>query len=278
LILIISVSGIGLASDYIQFSPDESGLQTGLHIKLMTYNLHMYYQEEPDSLLEKTGSYTFDNVLKVIQAVKPDILGIQETEGNRASSANQNGVEWLSNKLDMYYFYGPQTAEQIFGVSILSRWPIISQKAIILPATQSIERAAILVVIDTPTGKLNVLVTHIQTPSYKEDQFVQVSEVIKICQGLDRLILLGDFNIEPNSDDRSFDLINNSYLDSWVSAGNDPNDPKGYTAPVTDPEKRIDYIWLSRDDWSVVQGTEVVSGNPAASDHLAYSIVVTLVN
>ncbi len=95
---------------------------------------------------------------------------------------------------------------------------------------------------------------------------------------LELLILLGDFIIEPDIGDLSFSTMNSTYLDSWVFAGNDPNDPKGFTAPVTDPEKRIDYIWLSRDDWTVVQGTEVVSGNPAASDHLAYSIVVTLVN
>ncbi|MHA2251656.1 MAG: endonuclease/exonuclease/phosphatase family protein [Candidatus Kariarchaeaceae archaeon] len=273
LMTIILFSFAGLLSDLIFFSPEE---KSGDPITVMTYNLHGYYQYDPKSISEIQGNYIFNHVIDVIQDVNPDILGLQESEGNRISYGNQNGVEWLANKLDMYYYYGPKTADQIYGVSLLSRWPIISQNAVILTSNQYLERAAITATIDSPVGELNVIVTHVQTPSNKDDQFAQVNEIASLAENLDDAIIIGDFNIEPDPQDRSYIVLNDTFVDSWVEAGNRPNDSIGFTAPVKNPEKRIDYVWLSKNDWDVITGSAKITGNSKASDHLAYFVEIRL--
>ena len=244
-------------------------------IRIMTFNIHQWYVQDPDAISKKTGDATFDELLSVIEDANPDILGLQESEGNRISSSNQNGVAWLAAKLDMYYYYGPDTSDQIYGVSILSKWPIIKQETVSLPIEESIDRVAIIVTIDTPLGEINILNTHFQTSGYPIDQELQANKVIELISGDDYLIM-GDFNAASTRNNEAYHILNGSLTDAWIAAGNPANSSLGFTSSAGNPRHRIDHIFFTPGAFNVLPGSMQVYGSDQASDHLAMLGVFTL--
>ena len=231
-------------------------------IKVMTYNVHQYYETE------KIGRMNLELIRDDIKEENPDIVGLQESEGNRISSSNFDGVRWLANQLDMHSYYGPETSAQIYGVSILSKWEIESADWIKLPNEESIERVAIDVQIDSPFGILNVIVTHLQTDSYREDQLDQAQEVVNIAEKYEHAIILGDFNTEPDPDNPIFEQLNTTFTDVWFNC--EPNN-EGLTVDPGNLVKRIDYIWVYEknvDAFDIVAGSCSTGGDPRHSDHL----------
>ncbi len=244
-------------------------------IRVMTYNIHQGYVQDPSEVGDKTGDVIFAELLSVIEEANPDILGLQESEGGRISSSNQNIVSWLATKLDMYYYYGPATSDQIYGVSILSKWPIIKQETVFLPIEESIDRAAIIVTIDSPFGEINVLNTHFQTSGYPIDQKLQADKVVELVSGDDYLVM-GDFNSASTRNDEAYHILNGSLTDAWIAAGNPANSSVGFTSSASNPKNRIDHIFFTPGAFTVLTGSMQVYGSDQASDHLAMLGVFTV--
>jgi endonuclease/exonuclease/phosphatase family metal-dependent hydrolase len=244
-------------------------------IRVMTYNIHQWYVQDPNEVSEKTGEAIFAELLSVIEDANPDILGLQESEGNRISSSNQNGVAWLAAKLDMYYYYGPDTSDQIYGVSILSKWPIIQQETVSLPIEESIDRVAIIVTIDSPHGEIKVLNTHFQTSGYPIDQELQANKVIELVSDDDYLVM-GDFNAASTRNNEAYHILNGSLTDAWIAAGNHANSSLGFTSSASNPRNRVDHIFFTPGAFTVLPGSMQVYGSDSASDHLAMLGVFTV--
>ncbi len=248
---------------YSPYSVDQPHKTT---IKVMNYNIHQYYQEDPNPMINKSGNYVFQNLLNVIEAENPDIVVLEESEGNRITGGNVNGVPWLASRLNMFFYYGPDTSDQIYGVSLLSKWPISSEETFMLPSTESIERVAIRCVIDHPDGEFYVVGTHFQTGKYKIDRENQAKKIVEIV-GDSPTLILGDFNTRPYPSDNAYMILNNTFNDAWVWGGNDVNDTAGYTDSPLDLHSRIDYIWFTKNDWTIIDVG--VTGNYKSSDHMA---------
>ncbi len=261
LLLILTLISIFSISLRIPVNPETSEGP----IRVLTYNIHQYFIEEIGEVSDTEGRYIFRELLDTIEKVNPDIIGLQESEGARITTGNINGIMWLAHELDMYFYYGPSTSDQIYGVSVLSKWPILSEQTEFLPAEESIERVAVKVKIDTPYGVFSVLSAHFQTNSYKLDRTNQAQALIDLVGG-DRAIILGDFNTRVNDSDPAFNLLNTTYNSAWLYAGNQYTSPDGYTIDAYDPRAKIDYIFLSKGDWSVDKAFTI--GNRYASDHL----------
>jgi len=246
--------------------PPEGGDVTS--IRVMTYNIHQYYVQDPSELVQKTGHYIFEKLLEVIKSSKADIIGLQENEGERLSSGNQNGVVWLATQLGMYYYYGPPTSAQIYGEAILSRWPIVHQEWKAYPTPEGIERGIAYAVIDSPLGELNVYSTHFEIDRFPIAQREQAEFAVNYI-GDKKAIVLGDFNTRSDENNEAYHILYDAFTYGLVEAGNHENSSIGFTAPASNPSHKVDYIWLTRGDWNVVLGSYTVYGTPEASDHLA---------
>jgi len=73
-------------------------------IKIMSFNIHQFFIQDPSAISEKQGDYIFSNLLSYIKNENPDIIGLQESEGARFSSGHIQGVAWLAEHLNMYYY------------------------------------------------------------------------------------------------------------------------------------------------------------------------------
>lgn len=260
LLFVVIISAAGVISNelfMVSKSPDSSKL------KIMTFNIHQYFS------IGQTGLYNLEQVRDVILESGAEVVGLEESEGARVSSSNMNGVQWLAHQTGMkYYYYGPPTSTQIYGVSLLSRFPIVNAYYENLPAEESIERVVIVVEIDTGDvmGKLPILVTHFQTNKYQTDRYNQAMKIINITQDFPNAVILGDFNTRPDITDETYMLLNSTFSDAWLLAGNTSDSGTSYSSSGV-AKNRIDYIWLKGENWLV--STCVTFGSPRASDHRA---------
>ncbi len=234
-------------------------------LTLMTYNIYQGYT--PD------GGVNLEVIRDTIRDASPDIVGLQESDMNRISSMNIDSIRWLATQLNMYSYFGPPTSEQIIGVALLSKYPIISS-AYHLLTSEELPRVLIEATIQVGSEQVSVFVVHLGL-SY-EDRTTQAAEAMQyVDAAMAPKILMGDFNTlptgepEPGSDDPRVDTIYtdiSAHLnDTWTAAGHPQNSNDGFTWPSYGPYERIDYIWVSPD--FTVSSCTVIS-SATGSDHL----------
>lgn len=233
-------------------------------ITVMTYNIYQGYTPE--------GEVNLEHIRDTIRDSDADIVGLQESDMGRVSSMNIDSILWLSTQLGMYSYFGPPTSEQIIGVALLSRFPIISASYHLL-SHEELPRVLLETIVRIGTLELNVFVVHLGL-TY-EDRTTQVDEVMAVVNGVSGpKILMGDFNTLPTGEpepgidgpnDTIYQDISMHLNDTWTAAGNSLNPPEGYTWPSTGPFERIDYIWVSPD---IVVLSCVVITSAMGSDHL----------
>jgi endonuclease/exonuclease/phosphatase family metal-dependent hydrolase len=222
----------------------------GDSIVVMTYNIHQGFNTE--------GRINPWQLLETIRAVNPDILALQESDMNRITSTNVDIVQWLAHKLNMYAYFGPQTRYQIYGVAILSKYPLQNANTYLLP---SIEDQRVLVRADIEYAGHSVSVYSVHMGLSEEDRTKQAQIVTNLLSlGKEWKILMGDFNSDPGS--LQMEQFN-TLVDCWAAAGNLTD--HGYTSDSLNPRKRIDYILVT--SHFTVKTCKVING-VYNSDHL----------
>jgi endonuclease/exonuclease/phosphatase family metal-dependent hydrolase len=250
------VANVGLAHYYEPQPPPPAPPADS--VRVMTFNIHQYYASG------QTGRVNLEAIRDVIRATNATVIGLQESEGGRITSGHIDGLRWLADELGFQAYHGPPTRHQVYGVGLLSRYPIENASWHPLPARQSIERVAILAELQTPVGRLVVLNTHFQTVNHTEDRVAQAQRVIELLAPHERAVVLGDFNTPANATDPAYVLLQSAFADAWVAAGHEAG--SGATELDESRPERIDHVWL-KGAWEV--RAAATAGGPEASDHLA---------
>ncbi len=166
--------------------------------------------------------------------------------------------------------YGRSKDERWYGNAVLSRWPIVHTECFELPRCGTEEkRSLLLAAIDSPFGEIPFFVTHLNWKFHEGHvREAQVLEVVRSarhparCNASFPAILVGDFNAEPGSDEirymRGLTSLGSTsrvyFQDAFADAG---DGSPGHTfarrnpfaAPLREPDRRIDYIFVrGRDD------------------------------
>ena len=211
--------------------------------------------------------------------IAADILGLQEVlrlgpdEGDGLDQASL-----LAEGRGYHVAYGRATDERWFGNAILSRWPVLETRVFDLPRAGTDERRCLVyAAIDSPFGRLPFFATHL---NWKFDEgHVRAAQVIEVARVVESLadersfpaILVGDFNAEPEADEirflRGLTSLGTErrvyYQDAFARAG---DGSPGHTyarrnpfaAPLSEPDRRIDYIFVRGRD-------ERLRGEPIAA-------------
>jgi len=219
-------------------------------LKVMTYNIQQGY----DAL----GNKNLQGQLEVIRSVAPDLLGLQESDTARVANGNVDAVSYFADHLGMYSYYGPTTTTGTFGIALLSKYPLANPQTFFM-FSEGEQTATIQAGVAVGSVTYNIFVTHLGNGG----PIVQLEDMLKRIQGLERVIAMGDYNFRPASD--QYALMTQSLADSWLLMW-----PGGIDIPGYGPEKRIDYIFVS-------PGTHVLESeyvvNPASDHPYLFSIV-----
>ena len=222
---------------------------------LMTYNIHQGYNTE--------GKINPWEILEPLDKIHPHIIALQESDMNRVTSTHVDMVRWLSHKLDMYVYFGPQTKHQIYGVALLSKFPFTATEVYFLHSIED-QRVLIRGDIEYEGKMLSVYAVHMGLS--EEDRTVQTAQILDILsRNPNDKILMGDLNSLPGS--KQMETFLAYFCDAWTAVGHSPHDPSGYTFDSLNPYGHIDYILLPLEWESRVKSCAVLS-EVFGSDHL----------
>ncbi|MFD0115625.1 endonuclease/exonuclease/phosphatase family protein [Streptomyces sp. NPDC058320] len=243
-------------------------------------------------------------ILSVLGDVRPDVIGLQEVWG----CGGENLAGWLAENLGMQWIWAPSRAPYRWqrrlgdstvgiGNAVLSRWPIVEQDTVELPAEEGDDdgRVALYARIDAPTHQVPFFTTHLTSAVHASAlRCRQVNVLAEFVTG--HLggtsfppVVTGDFNAWPDSDEvRRFGGYKTApavpgqvFFDAWEYA--DPAQPSAtwnaanpFVAAGFEPSVRVDYIHIGMpgpDGLGSVSSVRRVGDEPVdgvwPSDHAA---------
>jgi endonuclease/exonuclease/phosphatase family metal-dependent hydrolase len=202
-----------------------------------------------------------------VRALSPDLLGLQEVL--RLREGEGDGLDQaaaIAAGFGYHVAYGASEGER-WGNAALSRWPIVHTQVLDLPRVGTEDKRTVLFAqVESQAGTIPFFVTHL---NWKFDEgHVREAQVRAIVQYIDSLaadrafpaILVGDFNAEPDADEIRFLRGLTSlggprrvyFRDAFaIAGGGSPGKTycrsNAFAAPLREPDRRIDYIFVRGD-------------------------------
>jgi endonuclease/exonuclease/phosphatase family metal-dependent hydrolase len=227
----------------------------------------------------------------------PDVFCVQEVARNfpeMAGSAGEDQVEVLRREMPGYQAFfvsaidlpGKQGRRR-FGNLVLSRLPVGRVLRHLLPwpaaDVQSMQRAAVEVVVQAPFGPLRVMTTHLEYYS-KDHRAAQIDRLhalhAEACspkkpvdepgsyESFERgksALICGDFNLPP-TDSHHKKMLDGGFVDAWAALN--PGKPRQPTFHLYDDEPEIccDYVFVTPDLVPRLKSIRI-DAQTQASDH-----------
>jgi endonuclease/exonuclease/phosphatase family metal-dependent hydrolase len=229
--------------------------------RLVSYNVH--------SAVDTDGNLDPEAVATVIEGQRPDVVLLQEVSRGWAIAGTIDLGEWLSRRLRMPFAWGP-AADGQFGNMVLSRFPIVSARTVLLPrGIGTMERGYVRSVIDLGGGRtMTAIVTHLaHRAEHTSARLLQADRLLGDWAGAPHTIIAGDLNAEPGTE------VIRRFLDAGLVSAQDATG-NGHlpTSGSPNPDHRIDYVLGTPEiGWS-----DFVIPGSRASDHLALAVTVTI--
>lgn len=248
---------------------------TGMHrdaneLRVLVYNIHA-----------GTDAGRVDNLERVatlIREVRADLVLLQEVDSATERSRRTDQLTVLGSATGLHRAFGGTLDFQggRFGLGVLSRFPMRSQRVVMLsgdadPATAKPRepRGALHVVVALPSGDLHVVDTHLDASRGDAWRHQEAARLAALSDSLRatgaRLIVGGDFNATPESGVHGI-MRDAGMRDAWAECGSGPE----ATFPAAQPARRIDYLYLHGTLRCV--RAEVLTSE--ASDHRAVLVVL----
>jgi endonuclease/exonuclease/phosphatase family metal-dependent hydrolase len=211
------------------------------------------------------GMVNVERIAEVIAGLEPDLVGLQEVDRGVARTDRRDLPAELARLTAMTPLFERNIVWQggDYGNAILSRLPVLRSRHNLLPRAASVERqGALQAVVQAHGEEILFLNTHLDFAPEETDRLIGVEEIVRIVHDYGGLpaILCGDFNAPPGS--ASHERMKEHFLDVWEAIGDGP----GCSFPSDSPDRRIDYLWLSREGKLVPR--RVWLHHSLASDHL----------
>lgn len=237
-------------------------------LTIMSYNI--YHGESAYA----PGSSNLEKIAALINAVKPDLVALQEVDSmtNRTMGFNAGIKKDLMQELgkltgmSAYFAKAIDFSDGGYGEGILSRYPAVFESHA-LPTPKGGEgRSLALAHVELPGGqKISFAGTHL-CHEFEENRNAQTLEIRDLLANLSYPnILVGDLNFNPS--EKPYSLLSEHFRDAADAFGN----PVA-TYSAHEPKDRIDYVWFSKNSkWEIVE-VRVIPVD--YSDH--FPIVVTV--
>lgn len=239
-------------------------------IRVLSYNIH---HANPPS---KTGLIDIQAIADVLREQQPDIIGLQEVDvntGRSGKSLNQAAELARLTGMNFYFARAIDYDGGHYGISILSRYPITDARTYELPSaagTNGEPRVLATAQINLPGGqKLLFANTHLDAQRNDTNRLLQINAITEILKTEDLpVVITGDFNAEPGS--AVMNISDRHFQRTCIG------DDCGFTIPVINPRKTIDFIAFAPKNKFSVLKHQVITGATYASDHLPVFSVLKL--
>jgi len=240
-------------------------------LRVMTYNI--YHAEQPYN----KGESSLRDIASLINRERPDFVALQEIDEmtDRLAALNDSRPYSLTDSLagltGMTGYFGKAIdyGGGGYGGGLLSVHPLEFQKVMLANPEEGEDRVLLFVEAKTASGKPFIFGgTHLDHQS-AANKIAQVGDINEYFAGEESPVLLGgDFNFTPGSE---------PYLQmqqQWVDAALLFNDEPEPTIPSKNPDRRIDYFFLSKHhEWEVIDFRTI---KVDYSDHLPVMATIVI--
>jgi len=258
-------------------------------LQLSTYNIHHGTGNDdctpPPASVPPPADCGFDlnRTAATIRAFDSDIVALQEVDRLWARSAYTDQPAVLAAALGMEVCYGANlshppdshsTDPHEYGTAILSRYPIVKCTNTLLPRPSGTEQRGLLEAVVLVEGtQIRVYNTHLHTTN--PARALQAEAIPNLIGApVEPVVLMGDFNALPTAAEMA--PIYAQFDDAWILAGGG----SGFTFPAdpnADPNRRIDYAFVSRGNVAVASASVTVDDETRmTSDHHPLTVSVRL--
>lgn len=214
----------------------------------------------------------YDAFAGTIRGFGADLIGLNEVRGKGLSAGYDPQAEIMGEKLGLFpYFAKAQDMSpgtDPYGNALLSRFPLLEAETFLIPYPEDAgspypEVRSILKAVIAPDGKpLTVFATHLGVTV--REQEVGIGLLLPLLGG-ERTILMGDFNLTPDSP-----LLKPLLERMRDSAAFLPGPRKSW--PSDEPRVKIDYFFTSPD----LRVTSAEIPDVETSDHRPYLVTLEL--
>lgn len=234
----------------------------GESFRLVNYNVHLAVN--PDGQLDPVAT------ARTIEALRPDVLVLQEAGRGWPVNGTMDVAEWLARRLGTPFVYQP-AADGQFGNAVFSRLPIRSHQGGFLPFGDGPQRRSYLrAEIDVGGGRtVSVFAVHLQHQEGKTStREEQITRLLEAWGGTPATVITGDMNTQP--DEANLAL----FLDAGLLSVQDEaglGDLPTATEPTVRGD-RVDYMFVTED----LGFAAVAVPFSGASDHLPIAATILL--
>jgi endonuclease/exonuclease/phosphatase family metal-dependent hydrolase len=233
-------------------------------LKLMTYNIHHGADKDEVNTLEAMGKFIRDS--------GADIIGLQEVDSlcNRSGKVDQ--MKRLSEITGMHYAFARHYAYDggAYGLGILSRYPISdvrNERITLLPKKEGRPSLAFLTAkIALPKRKKAIVFGTVHFALNAPGRVLQAEEVLAFTKDIPvPVILTGDLNALPGTEE----------IFKLEARFTETGSSKALTFSAVKPEKKIDYIMVTKTNLKKITDTKVYN-EVLLSDHLPVTSTIVL--
>ena len=235
-------------------------------------------------------------LLRTIRDVDPDVVAMPESW----ATASESQAGEFAHALGFHHAFGAQSLppppeqpehpdqnEVDLGIGLLSRWPIVATRQVLLPARHRPQAPIVLMAtLAHPAGPLHVLAACLEwEPAYNDDRVAQANALVDLAtdpgwDGAAPILVMGDLNAAPDSP--VLRPLRDVLTDAWTAGGGDPTSATLRSdhpfAPLEADElidQRIDHVFfrVGQPGQRVTVTAPRLAGRPIdgldPSDHLA---------
>ncbi|GGZ12720.1 metallophosphoesterase [Echinicola pacifica] len=231
-------------------------------IGIISYNIHHG--------ADLNGKSRLGEMAEFISSQKAQLVGLQEVDSVCLRSGMVDQLQQIAKHTDMHYAFARHFAYDggAYGLGILSSYPLENIKNDrILSIRANGEKSTLALLsaeITLSTGK-KVRFATVHLALDQPTRIVQIQQIIELLGDDLPLILTGDLNTEPDTEE--IKLLETKYL---LTHSKDQ-----FTFPVHSPTKKIDFILLSHSDFEQ-SSAPLVFDQISYSDHLPLRSTVRL--
>jgi endonuclease/exonuclease/phosphatase family metal-dependent hydrolase len=213
-------------------------------MRVLVYNVHAGKDAQRVDNLERVAA--------LIGSTRADVVLLQEVDRGTTRSGKVDQLAELERLTGMHGAFGRSLDYQggLYGIAILSRWPIAAHETLPLhvepPQTRaggSVEpRVALFADLRAPGGTITVVNTHLDASAEDTWRRQEVERLLASIASRARppFLIGGDFNATPDS--AIVETLRKAGLvDAWTLCGRGQE----LTYPAGTPVKRIDYLFFT---------------------------------
>lgn len=220
-----------------------------------------------------TGAVDLSQIAAEINRAHADLVSLNEVDSDTRRTRLDEPA-YLAGATGMHVVYGPNLVYDggPFGNAVLTRYPVVASRNLLLPDAGALEPRGLLTVV-VRVGGQRIAFSSTHLTDGNEGQQSRILEALAVARALRSTtaptIVAGDLNSEPA--DVPVQILRQHLLDAQEEGGIGAGD----TIPEANPGSRIDYI-LYDPHFVVVPGSTRVLASDS-SDHRSVFTRLTLV-